>query len=477
MSFGQLLTILRARRWVALLVFTLTVAGTMIVSLLLPKQYTGAASVVIDVKPDPVSAMGYSAAMLPGFIATQVDILSSDRVALRVIRDLKLLDSAPIRQQWLDDTGGKGSIEQWLVGLLQRRLDVKPSRESNVIGIHYRAPDARFAAALANAFAQAYIATTLELRVDPARQFATFFDGQSRDARDALERAQGRLSAFQREKGIIASDERLDVENARLNELSSQLVQTQALAGEASSRQAHAQGAAADKMQEVLTSPLVSGLRTDLTRAEARLQELGAKYGDAHPQVVETKASIAELRRRIDGEIGRISSGVGVTNAITRQREGQVRAALEAQRAKVLQMKAVRDEGQVLVREVEGAQRAYDGVMARLNQVALEAQSTQSYAHVLTEARPAAEPSSPKLLLHALASVFVGTALATGAALVLEHTDRRVRASDDVVAALDLPVLGTLPRPLTRLSGAARHAQLMQQRVVGLRAPASTRSG
>ena len=50
MTFGQFLSILRARKWAALLVFALVVATTVAVSLLLPKQYDAAASVVIDIK-------------------------------------------------------------------------------------------------------------------------------------------------------------------------------------------------------------------------------------------------------------------------------------------------------------------------------------------------------------------------------------------------------------------------------------------
>src|SRR5205814_8796939 len=135
------------------------------------------------------------------------------------------------------------------------------------------------AAGLANAFSQAYIATTLELRTDPARQFTSFFGAQSKDARETLERAQSKLSSFQREKGIIASDERIDVETARLNELSSQLVQLQAISSESGSRQVQAQGASGDRLQEVLGNPLIASLKADLTRNEARLQELNSKYG------------------------------------------------------------------------------------------------------------------------------------------------------------------------------------------------------
>jgi len=447
MSFQQFLSVLRARFWAALLVFVLVVATAVGVSLVLPKQYLGEASVVIDVKPDPVAMMATPGIALPSFMATQVDILASDRVALRVIKDLRPAENPQIRQQWQEDAQGIGTVEQWLMALLQEQLDVRPSRESNVINIAYKSPDPRFAAALANAFAQAYIATTLELRVDPAQNFRNFFDTQTQGARDALEKAQGRLSAYQQQKGIIATDERLDVENARLNELSSQLTQLQAISAESASRERQAQGARGDRLQEVLANPVVGSLKAELARSEARLKELGSRYGDRHPQVIEARANIAELQSRLNAETQRVTSSVGVTATINQQREAQVRRELEAQRAKVLKMKAVRDEGMVLQREVENAQRVFDSLAARLNQTALEAQSSQSYANVLTTALPPTEPSSPKILLNTALAVFLGVLLAIGVALLLELADRRVRSPDDAVAALGLPVIGTLPKP------------------------------
>ncbi len=471
MTFGQFLSILQARKWAALLVFFLVVATTVVVSLLLPKQYDAAASVVVDIKPDPVSAMAFQGMAMPSFMATQVDILTSDRVALRVIRDLKLAETPTLREQWQTEGEGKGTFEQWLIEILKKNLNVKPSRESNVIEISYRSPDPRFAAGLANAFAQAFIATALELRVDPAKQYSTFFVGQSKDSRTALEEAQARLSAFQREKGIIAADERLDVENARLAELSSQLVQLQAVSSESGSRQQFAQGIQGDRMQEVLSNPLIGGLRADLTRNEARLQELNSKFGDNHPQVVEAKANITELRTRIDAEIRRVTGGVTVTNTINKQREAQVKRELDAQRSKMLQLKAVRDEGQVLVREVENAQRSYDNVMTRLNQTAMESQANQSHVNLLTTAQPPAEYASPRLLLNILLSMFLGTLLAVGVALLLELSNRRVRAPEDIIAALGLPVLGVLPKPNAKRFASGKRALALQQRVIGLPAP------
>ena len=466
MTFGQFLSIIRARWLVALVVLVITVATTLVVSLSLTKQYRAQASVVVDFKPDPVSAVIFGGMASPAFMATQVDIIQSDRVAQRVVRNLKLAESPQVRQQWLDETNGAGSIESWLGTVFQRQMDVVPSRESSVIVVGYRAPDPRFAAALANAFVQAYIDTTLELRVGPARQYSSFFETRAKEARESLEAAQTRLSTFQKDNGIIASDERLDIENSRLNELSSQYTALQAIASESTSRQSLAQGSQGDRIAEVLNNPLLAGMKSDISRGEARLQELSTRLGDNHPQVLEAKANVNELRTRLEAETRKVTGSVGVNNTINRQREGNVRASLDAQRAKVLRLKAVRDEGLVIMRDVENAQRAYDAVQQRFTQTSLESQTTQSNVNLLTQAVPPLEHSSPKVLLNTLLAFFVGSLLALGTALALEMRDRRVRSVDDIVAALDLPVIGVLPKPGSRLALRNRQGSTMQQRLM-----------
>lgn len=466
MTFGQFLSILRARWRVVALVLGLTVATTLVVSLLLPRQYTATASVVVDFKPDPVSAFAFGGGASPAYMATQVDIVRSERVAQRVVRNLKLNENPQVRQQWLDETGGEGSIEVWLAGVFQKQMDVVPSRESSVIAISYKAPDPRFAAGLANAFAQAYIDTALELRTDPARLYSTFFENRAKEARETLEQAQSKVSAFQKQAGIIATDERLDVETARLNELSSQATMMQALLAESASRQVQAQGAQGDRMQEVLNNANVTQLKADISRAEAQLQQLATRLGDKHPQVVEAKASLAELRSRLEAETRKVTGSVTVSANINRQRVAEVQRALQAQRDKVLKMKAVRDEGLVLLRDVENAQRSYDALLQRFTQTNLEGQTTQSNINLLTQATPPLEPSSPRIVLNTLLAIFLGTLLAVGTALLLELMDRRVRNVDDVVEALGLPVLGLMPKPGSQLQLGAGRVSPMQQRLM-----------
>lgn len=459
MSFAQFLSILRARWWIVLGFTAFALAAAMAITYKLPKQYTATASVVIDIKPDPVSAAVYGG-IPPGFMASQVDIIRSPRVSQRVVRNLRLAENPIVREQWLEDTGGGGTVEQWLATSLTKRMDVVPSRESSVISLSYNAPDPKFAAALANAFVEAYVQTALELRVDPARQYASFFDSRAKAARDALEEAQSRLSAFQRQNGIVVSDERLDVETARLNELSSQLVAIQAMASDSSSRRAQATAGSGDKLQEVLNNPLVAQLRADLGRSEARMQELSSRFGDNHPQVIEQRAAITELRSRLDIETKRVTGGVTVTANIQRQRESELRAALEAQRTRVGKLKAVRDEGSVLVRDVENAQRAFDAISQRLNQTNMESLNTQSNIYVLAQASAPWRPSSPIPILNAIVALATGLVLGISLALVLELRNRRLRTLEEVPAVLGLPVIGLLPKPPGLLARRSRKATL-----------------
>jgi uncharacterized protein involved in exopolysaccharide biosynthesis len=298
---------------------------------------------------------------------------------------------------------------------------------------------------MTNALMRAFIATTLELRVEPAKQYNTFFDERSHQLRAALEAAQNKLSAYQRESGLLATDERFDVENARLAELSSLLLTTQTAAAEAGGRQAEA-GTSPRQMQEVVNSQLVATLSTDLSRAQARLQELRTRIGDNHPSVIEAKSSVAEITQRLAEATNAASGSVAVTSNVARGRLEQVKLALEQQRAKVLQLKAKRDEASVLQRDVENAQRAYDAVLARISQTDMESQNRQTNVSVLQNATQPPFPTSPRLLLNGAIAAVMGVLLAVGAILWREMSDRRMRTEDDVMLGLNQPLLIVLPR-------------------------------
>jgi chain length determinant protein EpsF len=439
MTATQILRILWARRWVFLLIFALAGGAGMTYVLLQPKQYVAQVSLLVDVKPDPILGVMMPGMAQPAFMATQVEMIRSERVASRVVKMLGVDRSDTAVQQWREETGAKMPIEVYFAEILLNGLSVEASRGTNFITVSYTAQDPKFAAAAANAFARAFLDVSIDLRVEPARQYAGWFDEQSKVLRTNLEQAQTRLSKYQQEKGI--TDERLEQETARLNMLMGQMLAAQTEQADTRSR---LQTSGGEYSPDVQNSAAVQSLKTQLATAQTRLSEISSIVGGNHPQRLALEAQIAELRQQLASEMRRVSGGTAAASRASARKLGELQALVEEQKNRVLSMRSSRDDIQVLVRDVENAQRAYEGARQRLSQLQLESQTDQANVRVMS---PATEPADPSLRRQTkLAVLLMGLAvvLAGGAALGLEVLDRRVRAPEDMFAVEGVPVLGVL---------------------------------
>jgi uncharacterized protein involved in exopolysaccharide biosynthesis len=255
------------------------------------------------------------------------------------------------------------------------------------------------------------------------------------------------MSAYQKEKGISSTDNRIDMETIRLNELTSQLVTVQGELMDASSRQHGAQGAGAAEAPDVLADPLIQNMKAALVQAQARMSEVAQRFTPEHPRYEEAKAEVDKRRAELNRSIRAASNGVSNRMRILQQREAELQTALAAQKTKVLDLNRARDELAVLGKEVESAQRAYDTATQRFSQTSLEGQSQLSEVAVLSPALPPFKKSSPKLSLNLLLAVAVGGVLGMGLALLAEVADRQVRSVSDLAEVLQAPVMGVFSWP------------------------------
>ena len=446
MSLDLFIRILWARRLVIILTLAAVVAVTTIVSMMMPKTYKATASLLLNYKgADPVTGTALPAQLLPGYMATQVDIITSRNVALKVVDELRLTESPAVQTQFNAITERKGPIRDWLADLIVKKVEVVPSRESSVLDINYKAADPQFAAAVANAFASVYQITSIQLKVEPAKKAAIYINDQIKVLRDNVETAQRKLSKFQQDNGIVSSDSRvdgIDVESARLNELSGQLVAAQSQMIEATSRRSQASGNRAGESPDVMGNALIQNLKASLGNAEAKFAEVEQRLDTNHPQYQSAKAEVDKLRSELNGHIRATSNSVGNSARIFQQRESEIRASVDKQKIKVLEINRTRDELKLLRNEVESAQRAYESTTQRFTQTNLEGQSNQADVTLLNAAVAPLEPASPKILLNVLVSLFLGTMLGVGVGLLMELLDRRIRSSGDLADVLKVPVLG-----------------------------------
>lgn len=469
MGLQQFLTILRARKALIFIVLVVTVAAAALVIAMMPKRYEASASVVVDSRMmNPVTGASLVQPINENIVSTQVDIVASPSVALRAV-DILGLEKNPRARELLSGPGLLGELREWVTALLPREqadaggslkdwmadrllrnLQVKSNRDSRLVRVTYSSHDPEFSASVANAFVRAYLDTVLKLQVEPAKQNTRWLDEQLQELKRKLEAAETRLSKFQQAKGIVATDERIDLENARLADISAQLGAAQSQSYESQARQRQfrdflaRQGNADNAPAEVMTSPVVQQLRQEVAQREAKLSELSRRVGANHPQHKAAVTELERLRTELNTEMRAAAQGLLSSSGVAGQREGALRGALEQQRKRVLAMKGDRGELAMLVREVENAQQAYNAASQRLTQTRMESEVGQSNGAQFDSAVVPIAPAGPTpgkiLFLSAVAGLIFGI----GMALLSETFRRYVRSEQDLVEVMNLPVLAVL---------------------------------
>jgi uncharacterized protein involved in exopolysaccharide biosynthesis len=141
-----------------------------------------------------------------------------------------------------------------------------------------------------------------------------------------------------------------------------------------------------------------------------------------------------------------VIAGLGNAAEQSRKREADLKAAYDAQQERIMTMKDTRVELAVLTRDVDNAQRTYDGALGRFTQMKMESRVRQTNLAMLTPAVEPVKPAQPKVGMIIALAVILGGLLAAGVVYLLEMIDRRVRSRSDLESKLALPTLGRLSK-------------------------------
>lgn len=302
MNLQQLLIVFWARKGLIIAYLLVTMITTLVLSLLMSKQYIAHTSLVLD-QPNinPITGERLSIELTAAYMATQSDIIKSPKVALVAVDILGLTKDKTVEANF-KKANATGDFRYWLAEGLMEKLDVTPSRESSILGIDFSATDAVFSAKAANAFAQAYIKVANELKRQPAQQTADWFEEQLETSRTRMEKAREELSSFQQVHSIIATtNEQIDLEDAKLKELSDQLIKNQLQTAELVSKKKQLEistnSAGLESLSEVLNNALLQDLKANLARTEAKFADLAIHVDKNHPQYRQAAAEVANLKK------------------------------------------------------------------------------------------------------------------------------------------------------------------------------------
>lgn len=489
MSLEKYMLVLRnhARMIGGIFIFAIAIAGA--ITYITPKTYTATVLLNFDFKgANPVDNRGRSVLTEDTYIQTHVGIIKSQSVAQQVERSLseyesgrlidalqaentifdeniarikgaikRLFSGRPQRQQVSDQAGGYiesldvSSAYSWLAQTISYRLSVDPRFNSRIVELSYTSTDPQIAAMMANRFAEAYIATNLQMVIEPARKTTAWFDAQLKSLRKKLEVAQAELTAYQQQEGIVSSDERLDTESSRLQDLSTRLVEAQQVTRNAVTEQRKLQeilsgGGSLMTIEAVSDNSVIQSIKGEIRTLEAGIAQMSSSLGKNHPRYKQMNSELQAAKGRLSREVKAITNGIDNNVALTQAREKDLETALADQKRLVLDLKAEHDNIAVLKRNVESAQATYNAALNEMNTTSMQSMIDQTNVSVIDPANVPRSHSSPQVTRNLILGAFSGLLLGIGLAIFLEIFVRRVHSRDDLVNEIGIPMLGHLKK-------------------------------
>ena len=456
------------RRWPVVAVVTLlALAGAAVAITTLRPRWRASATVVLHLSGPQIldkvkGVTGDSEARLfayKDYYQTQREIIGSRKVAERALASLGLAQD-PIFLG-VDQISGESerlarAAEVDPIERLRGMLVVEEVRGSWVLRISADYPDADIAADIANAVADAYLAHVDASRTRTGDAAKQNVENERAKALVALKAAEAALSDFKQNHGIssISLADRQNViteaiikTTANLKDAESESFAAAAAFEEA--RRLHKEGSIASaNLLPQHERRVFEDMRAEQLEAEREVEQLGVKYGEKMPELQQARRRLRLIEGRLEREENALLEALEARANAASRTERRLRASLEGEKKKALELTLLEREYRELEREAENAADTYDLVSKRDKEIDILGRVEAEDIEFLDRAtRPRAPVFPPKALLLAIALVS-GLTLGALLALVVDVRDHRIRGLIDLeraLAGLGLPVLGQLP--------------------------------
>jgi len=476
LTVDDYLAILRRRIKVILIPTLLAPIIGFLISYAFPPKYTSTSLVQVEEQQVPGDYVKpvVTEDLAPRIASLQQQVLSRNELEPMIAR----LGLAP-KGKNVDDLIDK--INQGVsVQLVQTATPGKPKRPGDTsdapgFNVNVTWDNAKTAKLICDEITSMITSENLRLRGDVARSTTDLLERQLDAKKRDLDDQDSKLAAFKRlHMGQLPGDE--DNNMKLLQGLNSQLDANTQTLNRAEQDKSYtesmlAQQLAAWRSTQNSTNPQT--LQQQLVALQAQLLALQARYTDDYPDVIKTKSDIAQTQRRLN-EMDKTATGstdttekAGVSeppeiqqlrvqihqygDAIAQATRDQKRLqeSIQTYQSRVNLSPAVEEEYKQLTRDYDTAQKFYDDLLAKKSQSEMQTDmERRQQGEQMNELNAASLPDSPSFPVRWMfAAGGLGGGLGLGLVVVLwlELRDKSIRSEQDVLAALELPTLVSVP--------------------------------
>lgn len=339
--------------------------------------------------------------------------------------------------------------EEALLERFERALSIRRDPLARVVTIAYTAHDPTLAARVVDRLAQLYLEERVASQREALQQTAQYLQERLAVLARELEEAERRVKDFQSSTGLFAGEGGSALER-RWAELGRELTQARIQLADARARLSQLETARQEggvaSLREVAGSVVIAELRRQEAEVARRIADLQGQYGPRHPLMQNARAELADLRRSIAAEIGRIGTQLGNEVAIGEERVARLEAELAETERRLAMLGSSQVELAELQRRAEAARKVYETMLDRYRRASEQQNLIRPAARIISPASPPTRPSnSPKLVVLAFTTV-AGAGLGCAIAFLRELRRKGFLTSAELERALRSPVLAVLPR-------------------------------
>ena len=433
---------------------------------------------------NPAAAAGDDALEANINLETQAQILQSDTLALKVIKDLNLENTRDFQPHFnpiawitgvfatngpsdpvgasLDDSPKRRTRA---LKIFNKNLDVQVIPGTRLIQIEYTNPDPHIAAAVVNHLIQGLTDYTFQTKVATTSEAAGWLAGQLSDLRKQSEDEQAKLAALQKQADIFSfgtdnqgheqvySDvlDKLQQSTAALSAADSNRILKEAVYKAVKSGNAEliselsGTGAGNASPQVNNSLNLIQNLRLQQAALESEIAQGQEKYGTAFPKMAELHASLDKINKSIQDEVARVSARAKSDYDVAQQTEDQTRRQYEANRRAADDLKDKTVDYTILREEANQSRTLYEDLLGKLKEAGVLQGLKASNLTVVDPGRVPSKPRKPNIPLYLALSVAIGSLFGFSGALIAESIDNRIQTVEQV-EKLGVPLVGILPK-------------------------------
>ena len=470
-DFRYIATVVRANLWLIALIIAATLAIALLATMLQTKRYTATSSIQINntsgrvmaSKDEESSDNGNVDYDVNRFLKTQVEIIQSRGLALRVAQKLNLIGNPEFyRAQGLPmpKAIAPDALRDQAISLLAGNLSVDLPRDSRIVKISYVSTNKDLSTQIANAYASEFIQWNLQRKFDSSSYARNFIGEQLQEAKGRLENSERAVNAYARSAGLIRTQgpSSSGTDGKSLGEggnsvTTASLQQLNLAANDATAKRIEAEGkwraissGALLSSPVVLSNTTVVALLSQRATVEAELNLDRANHLEDYPSVRAKKAQLNSINQQLNAIGNNVRNSVHVEFNGALAAERALKGQVEDLKSQTLSEQDRSVQYNLLAREADTNRQLYEGLLERYKTLNAMAGVSLSNVSIVDAAEVPKGPSSPNLIKNMLIGLILGLAIATLIVLFRDQLDDGIKVPEDIEGKLGLPLLGVVPR-------------------------------